>query len=176
MFMRILDRVTTVIAGMALIASTLLVLINVANRYLIQGGLYKLAEQRILPGLYQFFDQYLSPFSAMADEVPGLLLAWVTFLGAYLAMRDGGHIAFDMLLDKLSPRVRQKFTLMTDTLIGAFLVMLFYQACRMIMVDGSTEIETAEIGQGWFMSVLVIFSVLMLIATLHQMFRKMKEY
>ncbi|WNJ94605.1 TRAP transporter small permease [Vibrio ruber] len=176
MFMRILDRVTALVAGITLIASTLLIIINVANRYLVQGGLYKLAEHHTLPGLYQFFDQYLSPFSAMADEVPGLLLVWVAFLGAYLAMRDGGHIAFDMLLDKLPQKTRQKLTLITDLLVGAFLVMLFYQACRMIMVDGTTEIETAEIGQGWFMSVLVIFSVLMLIATADQIIKKMKEY
>ena len=86
MFMRLLDRVIAIVAGLALITSTLLILVNVANRYLVQGGLLHLAEQQILPGLYDFANLYLSELSAMADEVPGLLLAWVAFLGAYLAI------------------------------------------------------------------------------------------
>lgn len=175
MYMRILDRFIAIVAGAALITSTVFILVNVTNRYLVQGGLLNLAEKNILPGLYDFMDTYLSQISATADEVPGLLLVWVAFLGAYLAMRDGGHIAFEMLVDKLPIRAKKTLKYSSDLLISVFLIVLFYQSWRMIDVDGATEIETAEIGQGWFMSVLVIFSVLMLIAIGHQLLQRIRE-
>ncbi|WP_104399670.1 TRAP transporter small permease [Vibrio penaeicida] len=175
MFMRLLDRTVTIVSGSALVVSTLLILINVANRYLVQGGLLHLANQEILPGLYEFADLHFSSLSAVADEVPGLLLSWVAFLGAYLALRDGGHIAFDMVTEKLPPKFRAIVKGVSDLLIAIFLSVLLYQTIRMIYVDGDTEIETAEIAQGWFMSVLVAFSVLMLIALVEAYIRRFKE-
>jgi TRAP-type C4-dicarboxylate transport system permease small subunit len=44
------------------------------------------------------------------------------------------------------------------------LALLFYQSVRMIIIDGSTEIETAEIAQGWFMAILPLASVLLIFA------------
>lgn len=175
MFMRMLDRIIALVAGLSLVTSTILILINVANRYLVQGGLLALADNEILPGLYEFADLYFSEISAMADEVPGLLLAWVAFLGAYLTMRDGGHITFDMLVDKLSCRTKAVLQSISDLLIAIFLCVLLYQSCRMILVDGATEIETAEIGQGWFMAVLVVFPVLMLSALIEINLRRFRR-
>lgn len=166
--MRLIDRVIAFVGGAALIISTFLILINVANRYVVQGGLLKLADAGIMPGLYEFTSTHFSSISAMADEVPGLLLVWVAFLGAYLAMRDGGHINFDLVVEKMSEKTKNILLKLDDLLIMGFLVLLLVQSWRMIMVDGSTEIETAEISQGWFMSILVIFSVLMLIALVNK--------
>jgi len=175
MFMRMLDKVIQVVAGLALVTATLLILVNVANRYLVQGGLLMLSDNGILPRIYEVADMYFSEVSAMADEVPGLLLVWVAFLGAYLAMRDGGHIAFDMLTEKLSAKGQCYLGSLSDMLITSFLAVLLYQSIRMILVDGSTEIETAEVAQGWFMAVLVVFSVLMLIAVAEKNIRAFKE-
>lgn len=174
MSIRLLDQVIKVVAGSALIASTLLILLNVINRYLVQGGLLTLADMDIAPALYDFFDYHLYDLSVMADEVPGLLLAWVAFLGAYLAMRDGGHITFDMITEKLPPSFQQWLIKFSDTLIALFLCILLYQSWRMILVDGATEIETAEIGQGWFMSILVIFPLLMLVAIVEKTIKKIR--
>ena len=40
----------------------------------------------------------------------------------------------------------------------------------MISIAGATEIETAEIAQGWFMLIMPIAAVLLLIATIQRFF------
>ncbi len=104
--------------------------------------------------------------SVMADEVPGFLLVWIAFLGAYLAMRGQGHIAFDMLSEKAGPVIKKVLLLLNTTLICGFLTMLLWQSIRMIRVSGRTEIETAEIAQGWFMAIIPLSAVLLIVAVL----------
>jgi TRAP-type C4-dicarboxylate transport system permease small subunit len=110
----------------------------------------------------------LSSVVVTADEVPGLLLVWVAFLGAYVAMRHEGHIAFTLLLDKLPGVWRRIVTGFNTFLMSAFLLLVLWQSIRMIRVSGRTEIETAEIAQGWFMLILPIASVLLLVAVIHR--------
>ncbi|GGB85626.1 hypothetical protein GCM10011352_09340 [Marinobacterium zhoushanense] len=167
----LLDRIVATVAGSALAISTTMLLLNVANRYIIQGWLREWAQDGVMTGVYQFLSGYISPLSAMADEVPGLLLVWIAYLGAYLAMRDKGHINFEMLVEKLPESLARWVTRINAGMIVAFLGVLLYQSVRMIMVDGETEIETAEVAQGWFMAVLPIFSVLMMIAIVDKIIR-----
>ena len=83
-----------------------------------------------------------------------LTMVWIAFLGAYLAYRKDGHISFDMFVDSLTPRFKRLLITVTECTILVFLLMLLYQSIRMILVDGETEIETAEIAQGWFMLII----------------------
>lgn len=172
--MRHLDKLISILGGFTLSISTLLILINVVNRYVVQGWLLRLTEFNILTGVYELLDPSISSISAISDEVPGLLLVWVAFLGAYLAVRDGGHISFDMFVEKMPHKIKHVLQKIVDFLIAIFLFVLLYQSGRMIMVDGSTEIETLEIGQGWFMSILVIFPILMLAALLDKAINQKK--
>lgn len=41
---------------------------------------------------------------AWAEEVSRYLMIWATFLGAGLALREGRHVAIDILQDRLPPR------------------------------------------------------------------------
>ena len=107
--------------------------------------------------------------------MPGLLLVWVAFLGAYLAMRKEGHIGFDLLTDSLSTKGRKAVTILRTVLIAGFLCLLFQQSVRMIWVAGRTEIETAEIAQGWFMLILPISAILLLLALFRQLANSLSE-
>lgn len=162
---QIVDNIIGILAGSTLVIATSMVLINVLNRYVVLGWLRTNSENSdIYAWFYNVFDSLLSPISATADEVPGLLLIWIAFLGAYLAYRKGGHISFDMLVDKLPSKIRHLIITLTESTIMIFLLLLFYQSIRMIMVDGETEIETAEITQGWFMLIIPLSAFLMVFA------------
>jgi len=162
---RLIDRIVEVLAAITLVAAASMILINVFNRYVVLGWLREGSEHSEWAAcLFEATDALLSPVSATADEVPGLLLVWIAFLGAYLAYRAGGHISFDMVVDSLPRIPRRIVVVLTDATIMAFLVLLFLQSIRMIRVDGETEIETAEIAQGWFMTIIPLSAALMILA------------
>ncbi len=167
LFIRFVDKVVEVLAVCALVAAASMILINVLNRYVIQGWIRNSSDW-----LYAKTDGLLSPISATADEVPGLLLVWIAFLGAYLAYRKDGHISFDMVVDALPEKIRHIVVTATESTILVFLLMLLYQSIRMMMVDGVTEIETAEIAQGWFMLIIPLAAGLLCFAILIDMFER----
>lgn len=169
--LRLLDKIVEGVAVAAFAASSLFIFLNVLNRYIVLGFMRNLAKDN-----EGFRDAYFAVRDALgnivvtADEVPGFLLAWVAFLGAYLAMRKEGHIAFDMLVESLSRRGQKLVISLNAILMSGFLVLLFWQSVRMIKVAGRTEIETAEIAQGWFMSIIPLAAVLLLIAVLSRFY------
>ena len=165
--LRALDKTVEAVAIAAFVVSSLFIFLNVLNRYLVLGAFRNLAgDYESLRPAYTAVRGALGNIVVTADEVPGYLLAWVAFLGAYLAMRREGHIAFDMIVDAL-PRAWQRGVMVLNTvLIGGFLIVLLWQSIRMIRVSGATEIETADIAQGWFMLIIPLAAVLLMIAML----------
>ena len=160
-----LDKTIEAVAVATFAVSSFLVFINVVNRYLVLGFLRDLAKaNESLRPFYHSVSDFMGSITVTADEVPGYLLAWIAFLGAYLALRREGHIAFDMLIEALPKAASKWISLFNGVLMGAFLLMLLWQSIRMIHVSGATEIETAEIAQGWFMLIIPIAAVLLLIA------------
>lgn len=166
---RLLDKTAEALAVLAFALSSAFIFLNVLNRYIVLGFFRNLAKtHENLRPLYFSVRDVLSNIVVTADEVPGLLLVWVAFLGAYIAMRQEGHIAFTLFLEKLPHTFKRVVTGFNTLLISAFLILVFIQSIRMIKVSGRTEIETAEIAQGWFMLILPIASVLLLIAIIQR--------
>ena len=169
---RLIDRTVEGIAVFAFAVSSIFICINVINRYLVLGAMRELSRtSESFAPVYLFFREWLGAISVTADEVPGFLLVWVAFLGAYLALRREGHISFDLLLDALPPKPRKLVIAINMTLLGLFLSVLLGHSVRMIRVAGRTEIETAEIAQGWFMLIMPIASLLLIFA----MARRIRE-
>ena len=166
---RLLDKTAEALAVLAFALSSAFIFLNVLNRYIVLGFFRDLAKtHENLRPLYFSVRDVLSNIVVTADEVPGLLLVWVAFLGAYIAMRQEGHIAFTLFLEKMPHNLRRLVTAVNTLLICTFLILVFVQSIRMIKVSGRTEIETAEIAQGWFMLILPIASVLLLIAIIQR--------
>lgn len=174
--LRFLDKLVEVAAVLAFAASSLFICINVINRYTVLGGMRTIAKNNewFVP-IYQFCRDILGSISVMADEVPGYLLVWIAFLGAYLVLRREGHISFDMLQEAMPEGGRRIIAALNLAMISGFLVLLLYQSVRMIRVSGATEIETAEIAQGWFMTILPLSAVLFLIAIVPRAYALLKR-
>ena len=162
MTLKHVDRIVTAAAVLCLVASTAMILANVFYRYVVLGWLRTWAREAdwLIP-LYDLLNEAFGSVSVTADEVPGYLLVWIAFLGAYLALRRDGHIGFDLLLRSLPAGPRHGLRMAIDAAILVFLGLLLWQSLRMIRIDGATEIETAEIAQGWFMAVLPIAALLL---------------
>ncbi len=55
------------------------------------------------------FCRYVLNFSVIwAEEVSQYLMVWITFLGAGLALRQGRHVAVEMLQDRLAAQPRRQ--------------------------------------------------------------------
>ncbi len=162
MTMKLIDRIVTAAAVLCLVASTAMILANVFYRYAVLGWLRSWARAADwLTPAYDFLNEAFGAVSVTADEVPGYLLVWIAFLGAYLALRRDGHIAFDLLIRALPDRPRRVLRISIEAAVLVFLGLLLWQSLRMIRIDGATEIETAEIAQGWFMAVLPLAALLL---------------
>ncbi len=155
MLLRTIDKVFGALAAVFVAASASAICLNVFYRYVVLGWLRNGAEAwPWLAGPYHLLDGLLAPVSVTADEVPGFMLVWIAFLGAYLALRQDRHISFGLLVERLPPRPRAIVRAAVDGAVLFFFAMLFWLSIRMIGFDGAREIETAEIPQGAFMLVL----------------------
>lgn len=138
--LRYLDRLVEIIVGALVALTAIAVCLNVFYRYVLGSGL------------------------VWADEVPGFLLVWIAFLGAYLAARQDGHIAFDMLVESFPPLIRRSVQAIGDLAVIGFFVLLGVTSWQMIARVGGRPIETLPIAQGVFMGVLPVASALMVVA------------
>lgn len=64
------------------------------------------------------------------EEVARLCLVWVSFLGTYLAMRRGQHIAVDILHARLGGGARRAADALGLALLAAFLLVLAWYGTR----------------------------------------------
>ena len=170
MLFRLLDRLFGALAACLVAASAGAICLNVFYRYVVLGWLRNGVEHwPWLAGPYRLFDGLLAPISVTADEVPGFMLVWIAFLGAYLALREGKHISFSLLVERCTPRVRRILRAAIDGLLVFFFALVFWLSLRMIWIDGGREIETAELPQGLFMAVLPLSTAAMIAVLLRRL-------
>ena len=75
--------------------------------------------------------RYVLNFSIVwAEELSQYLMVWIAFLGAGLAMREGRHVAVEMLQDAFSQRAARAIRVVVGLLVLAFLVVLVVLGLR----------------------------------------------
>ncbi len=85
-----------------------------------------------------FFRYALNDALAWTDELGGLLLVWITFLGAVVALDRGTHLDMNLFAGRLSDRARKALRAASDGALATLLCVL--------VVNGST-ITTRLMGQ-----------------------------
>ena len=58
------------------------------------------------------------------EEIQAFCQVWVVFLGGSVAFRMGGHVAIEMVVDKMPPKMRQVFEYFIDLVVLAVLIYL----------------------------------------------------
>lgn len=174
-FIKKLDKGVLILASSILLIATGMLIFSVFYRYVIIDffGIY-LEEYTFANAIYEFITTYFDTLSATTDEIPGYLLVWLSFLGAYLAERKNLHIKFDLLIESLPSRLKNIFQIIPNLMSVVFFGILFYFSILMINIDGSTYIETIDISQGIFMMIFPISSFLIIIALLINIYKEFK--
>lgn len=160
---RVIDRVMEAAAALCLAASAFIIFANVLYRYVVLGWMRRFAEHADwFAPISNYLELLFLPAAAAAGEFPGYLLIWISFLGAFLAQRQDLHIRFEGATDMLPVAVQKPLRIAVQGMLIVMFAMLFFQSVRMIGVDGTTEIESAEIAQGWFMLVLPVVAIMLI--------------
>ena len=60
------------------------------------------------------------------DELTQVLMVWLTFLGAAVAVREHAHYRFDYLSRRLRGRVRRLYLLFSKLIVLAAIILLLY--------------------------------------------------
>lgn len=109
------------------------------------------------------FCRFLLNFSLYwADETAQILLVWLTFLGAALAVREKSHYVLNFLLERLKGRTRQIFlviqqifSILTIVILGYFSLSVTWQIRPWVM-------PATEISRAWVYGACPLGCLLML--------------
>jgi TRAP-type C4-dicarboxylate transport system permease small subunit len=110
--------------------------------------------------------RYLLKYSlAFTEELLISFFVWVTLLGAAIAFRDGSHLGFNFITDRLPQKIR-KVLLWFSTLLAAFLfVFLIYFSIYQIKEEIVLKITSMGIGipQWWYTIGMPVWGILIIV-------------
>ncbi len=97
-----------------------------------------------------------------AEEVSRHLMIWLTFLGAGLVLRAGGHIAVDNLQDRLPPRGGRILRLALVLVMFAFFLAMAWQGVSYILFAWEQTTAVLQIPFGFVYAALPVGFALMM--------------
>jgi TRAP-type transport system small permease protein len=97
----------------------------------------------VLACLLQVFCRYILNSSlSWPEELTIYLMAWMTFIGSAVAVKSSEHIAVDIVLMFLPPRIR-KFCLIALKIITLFIVLYLFKASLGLTAESMSMISDA---------------------------------
>jgi TRAP-type C4-dicarboxylate transport system permease small subunit len=119
--------------------------------------------------------RYLLNFSIIwAEEVSQYLMIWIAYLGAGLALREGRHVALEMLHDRLSAPLSRRVRMAVGGLILAFLGWVTVLGLQFAVFVWSQETPVLNISLG-IPSLAIPVGTLLFAVHLVLMFRNYAE-
>jgi TRAP-type C4-dicarboxylate transport system permease small subunit len=131
LYCRVLDALAA--AGLALMVA--LVFGNVVLRYVFDSGI------------------------AVSEELSRWLFIWITFLGAIVALREGGHLGTDLLLARLPPRLRRACGVLAQLLMLGICWLLLQGTLEQTRINWSNTAPSSGFSLAFFYGSGVVFAV-----------------
>jgi len=97
------------------------------------------------------------------EEVSRILLTWLTYIGAAVALKRKGHIAVDTLLGLFPDAVRHYVDIATWILIVAFSAFLCIQGVTFALLSENTTFAALQVPVSWQYLGLPVGCLLMVI-------------
>jgi TRAP-type C4-dicarboxylate transport system permease small subunit len=114
-----------------------------------------------------FFRYVLNASLVWYDEFASYLLVWLTFFGSVVAAYHKRHIGFELVVDKLAPRVRRVVDFVGEAAVLGFqFVLLYYGWILTQRMGDETAISLPWVKVSWVTSVMPITGGLMLLISL----------
>ena len=136
---RITDKLLDVCASAVLASMTAVVAVNVFCRFVLSFSL------------------------SWGDEVAQILLVWMTFLGAAIAMRTGSHYAFDYLVRSLPELAGKVFSGLSQLIVIAMTVLLLYWSGEVTLHISKWIMPATGISRAWVYSACPVGCFFMLV-------------
>lgn len=108
---------------------------------------------------------------AWTEEVVRIFLVWTSFLGAYVALAEGQHLLMSVFIDRMSARRKNRFKLMTNSMLLLLLGIVAYYGYEFIAQMGFIPMPVTGIKNFYVYGVMWVSMVLMLAETLLVEFR-----
>lgn len=99
-------------------------------------------------------------------EVSLALLTYITFLGAYLALRKGAHLKVTLLVDRLPRAVRGVAFLFNQVLIGVLGWIMLWHGGRQVLRFADQTTTVLEISTAWYYAAVPVAGGLILLDAL----------
>ena len=142
-----LARLLSLLMVAALALMVVLVFTNVVLRYAFNSGL------------------------TLSEELSRWLFVWMTFMGAFVGLRDKGHLGTDALVARL-PLAGQKVCFAIGHVLMLFCCWLIFSgAWQQVLINHDTTSPVMEVSMALFYSSGLVFSVLAALVLCHDLFK-----
>jgi len=146
-FGKLFAKVVDWFAALAVVVMTLLVFFQVANRYIIG---------------------WIVPWT---EEVSRILFIWITFAGAYIALKANSHIAVHTFFKRFTPKNQEKISNILIFLVTYFMGYLFWLSLKVIPATFGVTTPVLEISYLYIHLSFPIFIGLMLLHLIGRVFQ-----
>ena len=102
-----------------------------------------------------------SPNFFWVEEVGETSLAWLTMIGAALAVKERSHFALNLLTHRFSPRARAVLHVAHHLLIAGFGGLVAWLGYKLVLVNMSLTSPALEISLGWIYASATVGGILM---------------
>lgn len=137
--MRLIDKTLDLLLFLILLAMALTMAANVFCRSVLKFSLY------------------------WGDELTQVLMVWLTFLGAAVAMREHAHYRFDYFTRKLHGRTKRLYQLTTKIIVLVAIALLLYWSTLITIGIRNWIMPAMEYSRAWVYGACPVGSAFMLI-------------
>ncbi len=108
---------------------------------------------------------------AWAEELSRFTFIWVVMLGAIVVTREGSHIEFTILVDRLPARLAFIIRTVNQVLMLGFCGVMVWQGARIYPIVAEAASPTFAISMGWIYVAIPVGGVLMAVYLLERLIR-----
>ncbi len=147
-FRKLVEKFVDWFAALSVVVMTLLVFFQVTNRYIIG---------------------WTVPWT---EEVSRILFVWITFVGAYIALKTNAHISVQAFVKHFfSPKDRERISNVLVFLLFYFIGYLFWLSLKVIPATVGTTTPVLEISFLYIHLTIPIITAMMLLYLIARIFR-----
>jgi TRAP-type C4-dicarboxylate transport system permease small subunit len=121
-----------------------------------------LAAITLLVSVQIFFRYILHSPLTWPEEVIRLLFVWLSFLGATIVFRRGGHFRLKFIFELLGRKAGRRLRVFTDVLMLAFIALLFYQGVAILKMAFISRYMSINLSVGWSYLAIAVSCLLMI--------------
>lgn len=110
------------------------------------------------------------------NELAGISLAWITFLGATLLTGDEAHIGMDMIIKKLNPKPRLIIKLIINVLILVVCYVMVKYGAQTVKTGMNSQLITLPATLGQALIIIPISGVMMAVVVIYNSIRDTRVF